>query len=89
MDTARLLGLFGARDVAGGEHGQGCGFGGQAEEVSSCRHGSGVRLLRAFFRIGFYCRLTNVYIMYIRILDGYRLPLSGPALCLGFGKSND
>jgi hypothetical protein len=30
--------LFGAGDAAGGEHGYGCGFSGQAEEVSSCCH---------------------------------------------------
>ena len=35
---AGWLGLFGARDAGGGEHGYGCGFSGQAEEVSSCCH---------------------------------------------------
>jgi hypothetical protein len=37
-DGAWRLGLFGAGDAASGEHGYGCGFGGQAKEVSSCCH---------------------------------------------------
>jgi hypothetical protein len=37
VDAARL-GLFGAGDAAGGEHGYRCGFSDQTEEVSSCCH---------------------------------------------------